>query len=64
ALLAGVAAEIVLFMGGLGWLFVITHSLAQTVRWGLYWFVFAEVIKIMLAAGTASARNRRFSGRV
>ncbi len=64
ALLAGVAGEIVLFMGGLGWLFVITHSLAQTVRWGLYWFVFAEVIKIMLAAGTASARNRRFSGRV
>jgi biotin transport system substrate-specific component len=61
AALAGFAGEIVLFAGGLGWLFVITHSLAQAVRWGLYWFVFAEVIKIMLAAGVASGWSRRFS---
>ncbi len=59
AALAGFAGEVVLFAGGLGWLFVLTHSLSQTVRWGLYWFVFAEVIKIMLAAGIASAWNRR-----
>jgi biotin transport system substrate-specific component len=61
AALAGFAGEIVLFAGGLGWLFVITHSLARAVRWGLYWFVFAEVIKIMLAAGVASGWSRRFS---
>jgi len=61
AALAGFAGEIVLFAGGLGWLFVLTHSLAQAVRWGLDWFVFAEVIKIMLAAGVANQWTRRFS---
>jgi biotin transporter BioY len=55
---AGFAGEVVLFAGGLGWLFVLTHSLSQTIRWGLYWFVFAEVIKIMLAAGLASGCSR------
>jgi biotin transport system substrate-specific component len=54
AALAGVAGEVILFAGGLGWLFTLTHSFSQAIRWGLYWFVFAEVIKIMLAAGTAS----------
>ncbi len=61
AALAAFAGEVVLFAGGLGWLFVFTHSLAQAARWGLYWFVFAEVIKIMLAAGVASQWTRRFS---
>lgn len=61
AALAGLAGEIVLFAGGLGWLFVLTHSLSQAVRWGLYWFVFAEVIKIMLAAGVVSEWSRRFA---
>jgi len=60
AALASFAGEIVLFTGGLSWLFVLTHSLSQAIRWGLYWFVFAEVIKIMLAAGIASAWSRRF----
>jgi biotin transport system substrate-specific component len=55
---AGFVGELVLFAGGLGWLFVLTHSFSQTIRWGLYWFVFAEVIKIMLAAGVASAWNK------
>jgi biotin transport system substrate-specific component len=64
AALAGLVGEIMLFTGGLGWLFVLTHSLSQAVRWGLYWFVFAEVIKILLAAGVASGWSRRFSGRV
>ncbi|MFZ3341569.1 MAG: biotin transporter BioY [Terriglobales bacterium] len=58
AALAGFAGEIVLFAGGLAWLFVLTHSISQTIRWGLYWFVFAEVIKIMLAAGTASGWSK------
>jgi biotin transport system substrate-specific component len=61
AALAGFAGEIVLFAGGLGWLFVLTHSLAQALRWGLEWFVFAEVIKIMLAAAVANQWTRRFS---
>ena len=63
AVLAGSAGEVVLFAGGLSWLFVLTHSLSQAVRWGLYWFVFAEVIKIMLAAGVAGRWSRHFSRR-
>ena len=63
AALAGLAGEIVLFVGGLSWLFVLTHSLSQTVRWGLYWFVFAEVIKIAMAAATASQWTSRFQKR-
>jgi len=59
AAVAAVAGEVVLFAGGLGWLFVITHSLAQAAKWGLYWFVFAEVIKIMFAAGVGAGRNQR-----
>lgn len=61
AALAGFAGEFLLFAGGLGWLYVLTHSLSQAVRWGLYWFVFAEVIKIMLAAAVASRWSRRSS---
>jgi len=61
AAFAGMIGEAVLFAGGLSWLFVLTHSLALAVRWGLYWFVFAEVIKIMLAAGVASTWSRKFS---
>ncbi len=55
---AGFLGEIVLFVGGLSWLAIWTHSVAQAFRWGLYWFVFAEVIKVMMAAGIA-ARWRR-----
>ena len=51
---AGVLAEVVLFAGGLAWLAVLTHSFAQALRFGLYWFVFAEVIKIMLAAAAST----------
>jgi biotin transport system substrate-specific component len=60
AALAGLTGEIVLFAGGLSWLFVLTHSLSQAIRWGLYWFVFAEVIKIMLSAGVASGWRKRW----
>ena len=47
---AGLAGELLLFAGGLSWLFVLTHSVSQAIKYGLYWFVFAEVIKIMFAA--------------
>jgi biotin transporter BioY len=53
ALSAGFLAEIVLFVGGLGWLTVLTGSPAQAVRMGLYWFVFAELIKILMAAAVS-----------
>ena len=55
---AGLLGEIVLFTGGLAWLAVLTHSLVQAFRWGLYWFLFAEIIKIMMAAAMASRWQR------
>jgi biotin transport system substrate-specific component len=48
--IAGFAGEILLFAGGLTWLYAWTHSVSQAIKFGLYWFVFAEVIKIMFAA--------------
>jgi biotin transport system substrate-specific component len=61
AALAGLAGEIVLFAGGLGWLFVLTHSMSQAFKWGLYWFAFAELIKILMAAGFAARWNSKLS---
>ena len=58
AALGGLLGEIVLFTGGLSWLAVLTHSVAQAFRWGLYWFLFAEVIKVMMAAGIAARWQR------
>ena len=58
AAVAGFAGEVVLFAGGLGWLFALTHSMSQAIKWGLYWFVFAEVIKIVMAAGSAARWNK------
>ena len=55
---AGTLAEVVLFAGGLAWLAVLTHSFTQAARFGLYWFVFAEVIKVMLAAAVSSGWQR------
>jgi biotin transport system substrate-specific component len=63
AALAGTAGEIILFAGGLGWLAYWTHSVSQAFKWGLYWFLFAEVIKIALAAGFASRWNRNLKAR-
>lgn len=60
---AAVLAEVALFAGGLSWLAILTHSLAQAVRFGLYWFVFAEVIKVMSAAAIASGWRRTFRAR-
>ena len=50
---AGLVGEILLFAGGLTWLYLFTHSLAKAAYLGLYWFGAAEVIKVMLAAGIA-----------
>ena len=55
---AGFLGEILLFASGLTWLAILTHSVTQAFRWGLYWFVFAEVIKVMMAAGIAARRQR------
>src|ERR1700719_913749 len=60
AALGGLLGEVVLFAGGLAWLAVLTHSVTQAIRWGLYWFLFAEIIKVMMAAGIA-ARWQRIS---
>jgi len=60
AALGGLLGEVVLFAGGLTWLAVLTHSVTQAIRWGLYWFLFAEIIKVMMAAGIA-ARWQRIS---
>jgi len=58
AAVGGLLAEVVLFACGISWLAVATHSFAQALRFGLYWFVFAEVIKIMSAAGIAAGWYR------
>jgi biotin transport system substrate-specific component len=58
AAVGGLLGEIVLFTGGLAWLAVLTHSVLQAFRWGLYWFLFAEIIKVMMAAGIASRWQR------
>lgn len=64
-LVAATAAEIVLFAAGIGWLVVLTHSWARAVQFGFYWFIFAEIIKIMAAAGAVTGwrRFREFSQR-
>jgi biotin transporter BioY len=59
AAIAGLMGEVVLFTSGLAWLAVLTHSVAQAFRWGLYWFLFAEVIKVLMAAGIATRWQRR-----
>jgi biotin transport system substrate-specific component len=55
---AAFSAELVLFAGGLSWLYVLTHSLAKAAYLGFYFFIGAEIIKVMFAAAIA-ARWRR-----
>ena len=53
--LAAIVAEVVLFAGGLAWLTVWTRgSWWQAAHFGLYPFMFAEVAKVMAAAGLAA----------
>jgi biotin transport system substrate-specific component len=54
AAVSALAAELVLFASGLGWLAVLTHSVTLALKFGLYWFVFAEVIKVLMAAALAA----------
>jgi biotin transport system substrate-specific component len=61
AALASLAGEVLLFTFGISWLYVLTHSLARALSFGLYWFIFAEVIKIMLAAGAVRSWQALFA---
>ncbi len=61
AALSAVAAELLLFAGGLSWLAVLTHSVSLAIRYGLYWFVFAEVIKVLMAAAVSARWHQRNS---
>lgn len=54
AAIAATVGEIVLFSAGITWLAVMTHSLAQAFRYGLYWFVFAEIIKVVMSAAVTN----------
>jgi biotin transport system substrate-specific component len=58
--IAGMAAETVLFSCGIAWLTLITHSWRHAAAFGLYPFVAAEVMKVMLAAGLARRLRRTF----
>ncbi|MFZ3213406.1 MAG: biotin transporter BioY [Terriglobales bacterium] len=52
---AAALGEALLFAGGLAWLSVWTHgSWWQAAHFGLYPFVFAEVVKVMAAAALAT----------
>jgi biotin transport system substrate-specific component len=60
-LAASVAAEIVLFAAGVSWLMVIAHvPFMQAAAFGLYPFLFAEIMKVMAAAGAASRFRRSY----
>ena len=54
AAIAAILAEALLFAAGLAWLYAFTHSLAKAAYFGLYWFIAAEVLKVLAAAGIAS----------
>src|SRR4029077_17846262 len=61
AALSAVAAELVLFAPGLSCLAVLTHSVALALKYGLYWFVFAEVIKVLMAAAVSARWHQPLS---
>lgn len=62
AVLACTAGEVLLFAGGIGWLAVWAHgSWPQAIQFGLYPFVFAEVAKIVAAAGASLRMPRLWS---
>lgn len=59
--IASIIAESALFVLGVSWLAAMAHvSIGQAVQFGLYPFVFAEVIKVMSAAGVARKLQRFF----
>ena len=59
AVVAGILAEALLFAAGIAWLVSFTHSFSKAAYFGLYWFIAAEVIKVMVAAGIASRWRRQ-----
>ena len=61
AAVAGLFADVLLFVGGVGWLALYFHSTSTAIKYGLYWFILAEVIKVLMAAGIAERWNRRLS---
>jgi biotin transporter BioY len=58
ATFAGLMAEVLLFAVGLSWLAIWTGSFKKAFMYGLYWFVFAEVIKVLMAAAVAVRLQR------
>jgi len=58
--LAGSAGAVELVTCGVAWLQMLTHSFRLAVQYGLAVFIFAEVVKVMAAAGIANriSRNR------
>ncbi len=64
AAFSAMVAEVLLFASGLSWLAVLTHSVSTAIRFGLYWFVFAEVIKVLMAAGVAARWHQRSSSQL
>src|SRR5436305_7730811 len=58
AISAALLGELLLFACGVSCLYVLTHSLARAIAFGLYWFIFAEVMKVMFASGIASTWRR------
>jgi biotin transport system substrate-specific component len=57
---AATVAELVLFASGIAWLAAVTHDWRRAAFLGLYPFFFAEVLKVMVAAGGASRLRRNF----
>ena len=51
--IAGLAAEIILFTTGIAWLAIVTQSWQRALAFGLLPFLFAEVMKVMVAAASA-----------
>ncbi len=60
ASVAGIGAEVLLFASGLTWLGVLTHSVSMAFRYGLYWFFFAEIVKVLFAAALSTRFGRGF----
>ena len=57
-LAGGFIAELVLFASGIAWLQVMTGSWQRAVAFGLAPFLFAEIMKVMLAAAGARKLQR------
>jgi biotin transport system substrate-specific component len=59
ALGAAVGGELLLFAAGISWMIMAHVAFVQAAHFGLYPFIFAEVIKVMSAAAIATRLGRR-----